>query len=103
MNLKKMSGTRFVITATDCFNRPGPASAKTGLPWLTMNVLRRIRYDGNPQINFVYDVPLYAAKRLLPTAPISRSLKCKSQKMRERDDLQERSIPLCIPGVYANG
>jgi hypothetical protein len=66
------SGRSLCITATDCFNRPGPASAKTGLPWLTMNVLRRIRYDGNPQIIFVYDVPLYAAKRLLPTAPISR-------------------------------
>jgi len=27
------------------------------------------------QIIFVYDVPLYAAKRLLPTAPISRQTK----------------------------
>jgi hypothetical protein len=70
------SGRSLCITATDCFNRPGPASAKTGLPWLTMNVLRRIRYDGNPQIIFVYDVSLYAAKRLTSWRLRERVRKC---------------------------
>jgi len=97
------SGRSLCITATDCFNRPGPASAKTGLPWLTMNVLRRIRYDGNPRSSS-FTMCLFMPPRDYSQLHRSRgSLKCKSQKMRERDDLQERSIPLCIPGVYANG